>query len=442
MEVADLMIMVTMSLAPSQKINNNQPITANIGKLDFAYSGSDLTPQGVSDLKKLAQFLKNNPSAKLTLTGGYAPGGGLEKNQQLAKKRAKVVQNQLLTMGVQSSKIVISSQTRQFKVASVGYKIEGGTPAVQPNKSQQKLTNNNQIFIDNSQGVPSRFGLNYQDKNNPIYINAAVSRVLWESLKYMPAETAQQYGKLLTDPTTYVGIAALMGITAALGLIPEPALSKAALAAFYGSLGIASFAVGLHEASQVIERVGLANNDQDIDKLAKQFAAIMGPTTVNALIAVAGVVKVPKIHAWMKSLPNGINLPGWVKGLNFSNIKFPNIKVPTIKVPKFTNPFKKQTGPTAPTTRTTTGPTTAPQPGTTTGPTTAPQPGTTTGTIVTPVRKGHQSPDPTRTIVTPAGKGHQSADPNRTIVTPAGQGHKSQEKNRNIVSPHDKIHKS
>jgi hypothetical protein len=162
MEVADLMIMVTMSLAPSQKINNNQPIIKE--KLDFAYNGSDLTPQGVNNLKKLVPFLKDNPSAKLTLTGGYSPGGGLENNQQLAIERAKVVQNQLVTMGVQSSQIVISSQTRQFKVASVAYEIKGGTPAVQPNKSQQKLTNNNQIFIDNSQGVPSRFGLNYQDK--------------------------------------------------------------------------------------------------------------------------------------------------------------------------------------------------------------------------------------------------------------------------------------
>ncbi len=66
----------------------------------FGFDQSALTPDARALLKRNIQLLKENPKAKIRVAGYTSASGTKEYNQQLSERRAKAVQEYLITEGV------------------------------------------------------------------------------------------------------------------------------------------------------------------------------------------------------------------------------------------------------------------------------------------------------------------------------------------------------
>jgi outer membrane protein OmpA-like peptidoglycan-associated protein/Tfp pilus assembly protein PilF len=94
----------------------------------------DLKPQSMAELKKLADFLKKNPSVKGQLEGHTDNTGNKQKNQVLSENRAKSVYNWLITEG----------GIDKTRLSFVGY---GDTKPKFPNDSDEhKAANRRTVF--------------------------------------------------------------------------------------------------------------------------------------------------------------------------------------------------------------------------------------------------------------------------------------------------------
>jgi len=77
------------------------------------YFGTDetgITPQAQSALKSQAEWLKQNPHAKMEITGNTDPRAGEEYNRTLGQKRAEAVKDYLVGLGVSPDRL----ETRSY----------------------------------------------------------------------------------------------------------------------------------------------------------------------------------------------------------------------------------------------------------------------------------------------------------------------------------------
>lgn len=80
-------------------------IVVTLGDLLFATGQSDLKPEGLRSVVRLAEFLKRNPERTAAIEGYTDDVGSEAANQGLSDRRARAVQDALLQMGVAAPRL-------------------------------------------------------------------------------------------------------------------------------------------------------------------------------------------------------------------------------------------------------------------------------------------------------------------------------------------------
>ena len=88
-----------------------------IGDVLFATGQATLTPAGMSNLRKLADALAQNPERTVLVEGFTDSVGGAAYNQTLSEKRAASVRNALMGMGVDERRIAMKGYGEAYPVA-------------------------------------------------------------------------------------------------------------------------------------------------------------------------------------------------------------------------------------------------------------------------------------------------------------------------------------
>jgi photosynthetic reaction center cytochrome c subunit len=82
-------------------------VSANAAVLYFAVGSSTLTDETGKGISQLAESLKANAGAKLTISGFHSASGDLAQNQELAKQRAFAVRDALKAAGIAEDRLVL-----------------------------------------------------------------------------------------------------------------------------------------------------------------------------------------------------------------------------------------------------------------------------------------------------------------------------------------------
>ncbi len=84
----------------------------------FSFDKADITPQAAVTLKNQAEWLKQNPDAKVSISG-YADERGTEAyNQKLGQERADAVKGRLTQLGVSSDRMTTTSYGKDKPVCA------------------------------------------------------------------------------------------------------------------------------------------------------------------------------------------------------------------------------------------------------------------------------------------------------------------------------------
>lgn len=76
-----------------------------LGDVLFNVDKASLSAGGISNVKKLADFLKSHPERSVVVEGHTDSSGSASYNQALSEKRAEAVESELVEMGIQSGRI-------------------------------------------------------------------------------------------------------------------------------------------------------------------------------------------------------------------------------------------------------------------------------------------------------------------------------------------------
>lgn len=83
----------------------------------FEYDQFDLSAEGLMKVQYFAEILNNNPQRQVILEGHTDERGSPEYNLALGEKRAKAVQDALLSLGVEVTRIEANSYGEEYPVA-------------------------------------------------------------------------------------------------------------------------------------------------------------------------------------------------------------------------------------------------------------------------------------------------------------------------------------
>lgn len=89
-----------------------------LGDVLFAVNKAQLSPGGVRNVQKLADFLKQYPERKVLIEGHTDSTGSRSINQPLSEHRADAVRTALIDMGIGSDRIETRGYAAQYPVAS------------------------------------------------------------------------------------------------------------------------------------------------------------------------------------------------------------------------------------------------------------------------------------------------------------------------------------
>ena len=106
--------LVTELALPNIKIPNRQ----SLGKIEFDFDKSDLTPMAQSHIIKLYQNWNDKPNAKIELVGHTDSFGSHEYNIDLSHNRVEAVSTMLQQLGVPKNRIVMDFKGENFPVLS------------------------------------------------------------------------------------------------------------------------------------------------------------------------------------------------------------------------------------------------------------------------------------------------------------------------------------
>ncbi|WP_300723695.1 OmpA family protein [Pseudomonas sp.] len=88
------------------------------GDVLFQFGKSELQPNGMRNIKTLADYLNQNPDRKVIVEGYTDSVGSAAFNQGLSERRANSVRNALVRLGVDPSRIVAQGYGKEYPVAS------------------------------------------------------------------------------------------------------------------------------------------------------------------------------------------------------------------------------------------------------------------------------------------------------------------------------------
>jgi len=86
-------------------------------KIFFEYDAFTLTPQAREILSRNAEWLRQNPAAKLTVEGHCDERGADEYNLALGQRRAEAVRSYLVTLGIAAERLSTISYGEERPVA-------------------------------------------------------------------------------------------------------------------------------------------------------------------------------------------------------------------------------------------------------------------------------------------------------------------------------------
>lgn len=93
-------------------------LVVTLGDVLFGVNKAELTPGGMRNVQKLADFLKQYETRKLLIEGHTDSTGGDALNQALSERRAEAVKTALIGMGVDGARIATRGYGKAFPVAS------------------------------------------------------------------------------------------------------------------------------------------------------------------------------------------------------------------------------------------------------------------------------------------------------------------------------------
>lgn len=111
---------------PLNQIKSGEKVV--LKNIFFETNKYDLKPQSIVELEKLKQFLQNNPTVKIELSGHTDNVGDKQKNITLSENRAKAVLNYLIEKGIEANRLK--------------YKGYGDTQPIDDNKTEIGRSNN------------------------------------------------------------------------------------------------------------------------------------------------------------------------------------------------------------------------------------------------------------------------------------------------------------
>lgn len=88
-----------------------------IGDVLFATGQAELTPVGMTNLRKLADVMQANPERTVLVEGFTDSVGGAAYNQELSERRAMAVRNALTSMGVAPQRVAMKGYGEAYPVA-------------------------------------------------------------------------------------------------------------------------------------------------------------------------------------------------------------------------------------------------------------------------------------------------------------------------------------
>ncbi len=94
---------------PPQVVVVPQPLAPIPESVFFATNKSEITPEGAVILKNQAEWLKQNPNARIEISGNADQRAGEEYNQELGRKRADAVKGHLVDLGVNPDRLKTTS---------------------------------------------------------------------------------------------------------------------------------------------------------------------------------------------------------------------------------------------------------------------------------------------------------------------------------------------
>ena len=96
----------------------NQGIVLTIGDVLFDTGQATLKPGAMTDIIRLADFLKQNPDRRARIEGHSDSTGSIETNLVLSQRRAESIADALVAAGVPRDRIVATGLGPDFPVAS------------------------------------------------------------------------------------------------------------------------------------------------------------------------------------------------------------------------------------------------------------------------------------------------------------------------------------
>ena len=104
-------------LVELQAKQTERGMVVTIGDVLFATGKADLTPNGMSTLRKLADVMAQNPERTVLVEGFTDNVGKSDYNQELSQRRADAVASALGSMGVERQRIATRAYGETFPVA-------------------------------------------------------------------------------------------------------------------------------------------------------------------------------------------------------------------------------------------------------------------------------------------------------------------------------------
>lgn len=92
-------------------------LTISLGDVLFDTNKSQLKAGGTREIKKLAQFLRENPQRSISIEGFTDSQGSEEHNLSLSERRAEAVKNELIDSGIESQRITSKGYGENYPVA-------------------------------------------------------------------------------------------------------------------------------------------------------------------------------------------------------------------------------------------------------------------------------------------------------------------------------------
>ncbi len=120
-------------------------MVVTIGDVLFATNQANLTPNGTSTLRKLAEVMQQNPERTVLVEGFTDSTGSSSYNQDLSQRRANAVATALGEMGVERQRIATKAYGEAFPVAA------------NDNASNRQLNRRVEIVLSNGNApIPQR----------------------------------------------------------------------------------------------------------------------------------------------------------------------------------------------------------------------------------------------------------------------------------------------